>query len=134
LILYKVPIVFVTVVEPVASGIVAKLVMFSLGRCAERGVDCADQPMPIHRSHGGDLPRGGSDGHGRRRTRAESSVVMTPGGTGTGAGLYTYVASPTVTSVAPTSGPTRGYHYRRPFRRSHGGDLTGMAVVNATTV
>jgi hypothetical protein len=27
---------------------------------------------------------------------------MTPGGTGTGAGLYTYVASPTVTSVAPS--------------------------------
>jgi hypothetical protein len=49
LILYKVPIVFVTVVEPVASGIVAKLVMFSLGRCAERGVDCADQPPDVGR-------------------------------------------------------------------------------------
>jgi hypothetical protein len=45
-----IPIVFViTVVEPVASGIVAKLVMFSLGRCAERGVDCADPPPDVGR-------------------------------------------------------------------------------------
>jgi hypothetical protein len=73
-----------------------------------RAIPRSPSPTPIHRSHGGDLPRGGSDVHGRRRTRAESSVVTTPGGTGTGAGLYTYVASPTVTSVAPTSGPTRG--------------------------
>jgi hypothetical protein len=35
-------------------------------------------------------------------------VVTTPDGKGTGTGLYTYVTSPTVTSIAPTSGPTQG--------------------------
>ncbi|HCK85078.1 MAG TPA: hypothetical protein DHW63_11355, partial [Hyphomonadaceae bacterium] len=38
-------------------------------------------------------------------------VVITPGGTGTGGGLFTYVAppgAPSVTSASPTSGPTAG--------------------------
>jgi hypothetical protein len=35
-------------------------------------------------------------------------VVTTPGGTGTGTNLYSYVAAPTVTSVSPTSGSTLG--------------------------
>ena len=34
--------------------------------------------------------------------------VTTPGGTGTKTGAYTYVAAPTVSSVAPTSGPVAG--------------------------
>ncbi|WP_155413334.1 autotransporter outer membrane beta-barrel domain-containing protein, partial [Rhodopseudomonas palustris] len=35
-------------------------------------------------------------------------VVTTPGGTATGAGLYSYAAGPTVTSVSPASGPSVG--------------------------
>jgi hypothetical protein len=34
--------------------------------------------------------------------------VTTPAGTGTGAGLFTYVNLPTVSAVSPTSGPTAG--------------------------
>jgi len=34
--------------------------------------------------------------------------VTTPGGTGTGSSLYTYVALPTVTGINPASGPTTG--------------------------
>jgi IPT/TIG domain len=69
-------------------------------------------------------------------------AVTTPGGTGTGSGLYTYVASPTVTSIAPTSGPTQGgtsvtitdAHFTGAMAVTFGGAATGMAVVNATTV
>ena len=35
-------------------------------------------------------------------------IVTTVGGAGTGSGLYTYVAAPTVTAVSPSSGPTAG--------------------------
>ncbi|WP_246700860.1 IPT/TIG domain-containing protein [Rhodopseudomonas sp. BR0M22] len=35
-------------------------------------------------------------------------VVTTPGGTGTGTGLYSYVSGPTVTSISPASGPSAG--------------------------
>ncbi|MDB5655223.1 MAG: outer rane autotransporter barrel domain protein, partial [Tardiphaga sp.] len=35
-------------------------------------------------------------------------VVTTPGGSGTGTGLYTYAAAPTVASIAPNAGPTAG--------------------------
>jgi len=35
-------------------------------------------------------------------------VVATPGGTGTGTGLFTYIAAPTVTGISPASGPPAG--------------------------
>ena len=39
---------------------------------------------------------------------AKDVVVTTPNGTGTGTGLFTYVAAPTVTGISPTSGATAG--------------------------
>jgi len=38
----------------------------------------------------------------------QNVVVTTPGGTGTGSGLFTYIAPPTVTGIAPPSGPPAG--------------------------
>jgi IPT/TIG domain len=70
-------------------------------------------------------------------------AATTPGGTGTGTGLYTYVTPPTVTSIAPTSGTTLG---GTPVTIT-GTNLTGatavtigglaatsVTVVNATTI
>ncbi|MBA4372940.1 MAG: hypothetical protein C0402_08755 [Thermodesulfovibrio sp.] len=39
---------------------------------------------------------------------ARDVVVTAPGGTGTGTGLFTYIAAPTVTGINPTSGPAAG--------------------------
>ena len=39
---------------------------------------------------------------------ARDVVVVTPGGTGTGTGLFTYIAAPTVTGISPASGPPAG--------------------------
>ena len=39
---------------------------------------------------------------------AKDVVVTTPNGTGTGTGLFTYAAAPTVTGISPTSGATAG--------------------------
>ena len=70
-------------------------------------------------------------------------AVTTPGGTGTGSGLYTYVAPPTVTAIAPTSGPTQGgtavtitgTNFTGATAVTFGGTAaTGVTVVNATTI
>jgi hypothetical protein len=69
--------------------------------------------------------------------------VTTPGGTGTESGLYTYVASPSVTSIAPNSGPTQGGTSvtitGANFAGRHGVDVRrggsdGQEAVNATTI
>ncbi|MBB5048945.1 hypothetical protein HNR60_003716 [Rhodopseudomonas rhenobacensis] len=70
-------------------------------------------------------------------------VVTTPGGTGTGVGLYTYAASPTVASIAPNAGPISGgtnvtitgNNFTGPAVVTIGGSAaTGVTVVNATTI
>ncbi len=73
-------------------------------------------------------------------------AVTTPGGTGAGAGLFTYVAppgAPTVTAINPSSGPTEG----GTFVTITGANFTGVtavtiggvaatsvSLVNATTI
>ena len=70
-------------------------------------------------------------------------VVTTPAGAGTGTGLYTFAAAPTVTGVAPSGGPIAG----GTAVTITGTNLTGatsvtfdgtaaisVAVVNATTI
>jgi hypothetical protein len=70
-------------------------------------------------------------------------AVTTPAGTGTGSGLYTYLAPPTVTSIAPNSGPTQGgtavtitgTNFTSATAVMLGGTAaTGVTVVNATTI
>jgi len=70
-------------------------------------------------------------------------VVTTPGGSGTGSGLFTYVAAPTVTSISPTSGPMAGgtaitiigTNLSGATSVTIGGTAAiGVAVVNATTI
>src|SRR3989338_11426029 len=74
---------------------------------------------------------------------AQDVVVTTPGGTGTGTGLLTYMAAPTVTSIAPNTGPTAGgtavtitgTNFTGATVYTIGGaSLTGVTVVNATTI
>ena len=74
---------------------------------------------------------------------AQDVVVTTPGGTGTGTGLFTYMAAPTVTSIAPNTGPTAGgtavtitgTNFTGATVYTIGGaSLTGVTVVNATTI
>ena len=69
--------------------------------------------------------------------------VTTPGGTGTDANGFTYVAAPTVTGVAPASGPTAGStpvvitgtNLTGASAVTFGGvAATGYSVVNSTTV
>ena len=56
-------------------------------------------------------------------------VVTTQGGTGTGSGLFTYVTpAPTVTAIAPTSGPALG----GTSVTITGTNLTGATAVNPT--
>jgi len=52
-------------------------------------------------------------------------IVTTPNGTATGTGAYTYVALPTVTSIAPPTGPTVG---------GTGVTITGTDLIGATSV
>jgi hypothetical protein len=71
-------------------------------------------------------------------------VVTAPGGTATGAGLYTYVgAAPTVTAISPNSGPTAGgtavtitgANFTGATAVTIGGAAaTSVAVVNDTTI
>jgi hypothetical protein len=70
-------------------------------------------------------------------------AVTTPGVTGTGTGLYTYVVPPTVTSIAPTSGTIlggtsvtiTGTNLTGATAVTIGGTAaTGVIVVNATTI
>ena len=70
-------------------------------------------------------------------------AVTTPGGTGTGTGLYTYVAAPTVTGINPTSGPIgggtavtiSGTNFTGATALTIGGvAATGLAIVNPTTI
>jgi hypothetical protein len=71
-------------------------------------------------------------------------AVTTPGGTGTGTGLYTYgAAGPTVTSISPTTGTTAGgtsvtitgTNLTGATVVTIGGvAATGLTVVNATTI
>jgi hypothetical protein len=70
-------------------------------------------------------------------------AVTTPGGTGTGTGLYTYQAAPTVTAISPTSGPIAGgtsvtitgTNFTGATSVTIGGaPATGVAVVSATSI
>jgi hypothetical protein len=70
-------------------------------------------------------------------------AVTTPGGTGTGTGLYTYASTPIVTALSPASGSPAGgtsvtitgANFTGATAVSIGGiPATGVAVVNATTV
>ena len=74
---------------------------------------------------------------------AANVVVTTPGGTGTGTGLYTYYAAPTVASISPTSGSTAGgtsvtitgTNFIGATSVTFGGTAaTGVTVVNSTTI
>jgi len=70
-------------------------------------------------------------------------VVATPGGTGTGTNLFTYVVAPTVTSINPTSGliaggtlvTISGSNFLGATSVTIGGTAaTGISVVNGTTI
>ncbi|MFT4279352.1 MAG: IPT/TIG domain-containing protein [Rhodopseudomonas sp.] len=70
-------------------------------------------------------------------------VVTTPGGTGTGTGLYSYVSSPTVSSISPASGPSAGgtsvtitgSNFTGATAVSFGGAAaTAFSVTSATTI
>jgi hypothetical protein len=73
-------------------------------------------------------------------------IVTTPNGSGTGTGLFTYVApaaAPTVTAINPTSGPIgggtavtiTGTNFTGATGVTIGGaQATGLSVVNATTI
>ena len=70
-------------------------------------------------------------------------AVTTPSGTGTGMGLFTYVAAPTVTAISPASGPTAVRHGGHDTGTDFAGATsvtiggvaaTGMVVVDATTI
>jgi len=72
-----------------------------------------------------------------------SVAVTTPGGTGTGTNLYTYVGPPTVTAINPTSGTTAGgtvvtitgTNFTGATAVTIGGvAATPFTVVNATTI
>ena len=74
---------------------------------------------------------------------ARDVVVTTPDGSGTGTGLFTYVAAPSVTGISPTSGPTAGgtsvtitgTNFTGATSVTIGGAAaTGLSVVNATTI
>jgi hypothetical protein len=74
---------------------------------------------------------------------AADVAVTTLGGTGTGAGLFTYCATPTVTGISPTAGPTTGgtsititgTNFTGATAVTIGGTAaTGVTVVNATTI
>jgi uncharacterized protein YhjY with autotransporter beta-barrel domain len=74
---------------------------------------------------------------------ARDVIVTTPGGSGTGSGLYTYIAAPTVTAISPTSGPTAGGTSVTITGTSFtgatavtigGAAATGISVVNDTTL
>ena len=74
---------------------------------------------------------------------AADVVVTTLGGTGTGTGLYTYYAAPTVTSISPTSGSTgggtsvtiTGTNFTGATSVTFGGTAAnGVTVVNSTTI
>ncbi len=74
---------------------------------------------------------------------AKDVAVTTPGGTGTGTGLYTYVAAPTVTGISPNSGSAAGGTSVTITGTSFtgatgvtigGASATGVTVVNATTI
>jgi len=74
---------------------------------------------------------------------AQNVVVSTPGGAGTGVGLFTYFAVPTVTGIAPAYGPLAGgtsvtitgTHFTGVTGATIGGAaVTGMTVVSATTI
>ncbi|HEX8979164.1 MAG TPA: IPT/TIG domain-containing protein, partial [Parasulfuritortus sp.] len=74
---------------------------------------------------------------------AANVAVTTPGGTGTGTGLYTYYAAPTVTGISPTSGSTAGgtsvtitgTNFTGATSVTIGGTAaTSVTVVNATTI
>ena len=74
---------------------------------------------------------------------ARDVAVTTVGGTGTGVGLYTYVAAPTVTAIAPSSGPLAGganvvisgTNFTGASAVTIGGTAaTSFTVVNPTTI
>ncbi len=74
---------------------------------------------------------------------ARDVAVTTPGGTGTGAGLFTYIAAPTVTGISPSSGPISGgtsvtitgTNLTDASSVTIGGaSATGVTVVNSTTI
>ena len=74
---------------------------------------------------------------------AKDVVVTTPGGSGTGTGLFTYAAASTVTAINPTSGPLAGgtavtitgTNFTGATAVTIGGvAATGITVVNATTI
>jgi outer membrane autotransporter protein len=70
-------------------------------------------------------------------------VVTRPGSAGTGTGLFTYIAAPTVTAILPVSGPTgsgtaitiSGTNFTGATAVTIGGvAATGIAIVNPTTI
>lgn len=68
--------------------------------------------------------------------------VSSPSGGGTGTNLFTYIASPTVTSVGPNSGPAAGgtsititgTDFTGATAVTIGGSAAAFSVVNATTI
>ncbi|MBS4096767.1 MAG: IPT/TIG domain-containing protein, partial [Sulfuricella sp.] len=74
---------------------------------------------------------------------AANVAVTTPGGTGTGTGLFTYFAAPTVTGISPSAGPIAGgtavtitgTNFTGATAVTIGGAAaTSISVVNATTI
>jgi hypothetical protein len=74
---------------------------------------------------------------------ARNVVVTTVGGTGTGVGLYTYIAPPTVSAITPNRGPTAGGTVVTITGSSFSGatsvrfggvNAAGFTVVNDTTI
>ncbi len=74
---------------------------------------------------------------------AQNVAVTTPGGTGTGTGLFTYVAAPTVTGISPSYGITTGGTSVTITGTNligatsvtiGGAAATGVTVVNSTTI
>jgi flagellin-like protein len=74
---------------------------------------------------------------------AVNVAVTTPGGTGTGANVYTYVAAPTVSGVLPAAGPVAGSTsvtisgtgFTGATAVTFGGTAaTGITVVNSNTI
>ena len=74
---------------------------------------------------------------------ARDVVVTTPGGSGTGTGLFTYIAAPTVSSISPASGQAAGgtsvtitgTNLTGATSVTIGGTAaTGITVVDATTI